>query len=73
MLMNNFVFFSQVKFIFGTLGKQKSINYFVAMKTLFPCYNLSDVLIWYIYSLGQQTSDIRKFPQEKIIWLKISP
>ena len=32
-LMNNFVFCSQVKFIFGTLGKRKSINYFVAMET----------------------------------------
>ena len=71
-LMNNFVFFSQEKFIFGTLGKQKSINYFVAMETLFPCYSPGDVLVWYICSLGQQTSDIRKFPQEQVIWLKIS-
>ena len=70
--MNNFVFCGQVKFIFGTLGKQKSISYFVEMETSFPCYSLGDVLIWYICSLGQQTSDIRKFPREQVIWLKIS-
>ena len=61
-LMNNFVFCSQVKFIFGTLGKRKSINYFVAMEISLPCYSLGDVLIWYICSLGQQKSNIRKFP-----------
>ena len=72
MLMNNFVFCSQVKFIFGTLGKRNSINYFVAMETLFPClihYSPGDVLIWYICSLGQQTSDIRNFTREQVIWL----
>ena len=60
--MNNFVFCSQVKFIFGTVGKRKSINYFVAMETLFPCYSSGDVPIWYICSSVQQISDIRKFP-----------
>ena len=59
--MNDFVFCSQVKFIFGTLGKRKSINYLVAMETLLSCYSPSDdVLICYICSLGQQTSEIRK-------------
>ena len=65
--MNNFVFYSQMKFIFGTIGKQKSINYLVVMKTL-SCYSLGDVLICYIYSFGQQTSGIRKSPQEQVIW-----
>ena len=61
--MNNFVFCGQVKFIFGTLEKRKSINYLVAMETLLSCYSASDVLICYICSLGQQTSEIRKsFP-----------
>ena len=59
--MTNFVFCCDVKFTFGTLGKQKSINYFVATENLFPCYS-PGVLIWYICSLGQQTSDIRKLP-----------
>ena len=71
--MNNFVFRSQAKFLFGTLGKQKAINYFVAIETLFPCYSPSDVLIWYIFSIGQQTSNIRKFTWEQIIWLKSLP
>ena len=35
----NSVFCSQVKFIFGTLGKRKSINYLVAMETLSSCYS----------------------------------
>ena len=69
--MNNFVFCSQVKFIFGTVGKRKSISYFVAMETLLPCPG--DVLICYICSLGQQISNIRKSPQEQVIWSKISP
>ena len=69
----NFAFCSQVKFIFGTVGKRKSISYFVAMETLLPCYSPGDVLIWYICSLAQQTSDIRKSPQEQVIWSKISP
>ena len=60
--INNFVFRSQVKFIFGTAGKRKSINYLVAMETLLPCYNTDDVLICYICSLGQRTFDIRKSP-----------
>ena len=49
-----FVFFSQVKFIFGTLGKRKSINYLVAMETLLSCHSLGDVLICCICSLGQK-------------------
>ena len=57
-----FVFFSQVKFIFGTLGKRKSINYLVAMETLLPCYSPGDVLICCICSLGQKASDIKKSP-----------
>ena len=36
--MNNSVLCGQVKFIFGRLGKQKSINYLVAMETSLPCY-----------------------------------
>ena len=36
------------------------------METSFPCYS-PGVLIYYIFSLGQQTSDIRKFPREQII------
>ena len=60
--MNNFVFCSQVMFIFGTLGKRKSINYLVAVETLLHCYSPGDVFICYICSLGQQTSDIRKSP-----------
>ena len=61
-----FVFFSQVKFIFGTLGKRKSINYLVAMETLLPCHGLGDVLICCICSLGQKTSDIRKSPRSRL-------
>ena len=71
--MNNFVFRSQVKFILSTVGKRKSISYFVAMETLLPCYSPGDVLICNICSLGQQTSNIRKSPQEQVIWSKISP
>ena len=67
-----FVFFSQVKFIFGTLGKRKSINYIVAMETLSPCHSLGDVLICCICSLGQKTSDIRS-PQEQVMWWKSLP
>ena len=66
-LKNNFVFCSQVKFIFGTLGKRKSINYFVAKETSFPCYNPDDALIQYICSFEQQPSDIRTFPREQVI------
>ena len=72
-----FVFCSQVKFIFGTLGKRKSINYLVVMKTLLPCYSPNDALICCICSLGQKTSDIKKSPppppQEQVIWWKSLP
>ena len=61
-----FVFYGQVKFIFGTLGKRKSINYLVAMETLLPCYSPGDVLICCIYSLGQKISDIRKSPRSRL-------
>ena len=61
-----FVFFSQVKFIFGTLGKRKSLNYLVAIETLLPCHSLGDVLICCICSLGQKTSDIRKSPRSRL-------
>ena len=56
----------QVKFIFGTLGKLKSINYLVGMKHLLPCCSPGDVPICCICSLGQKTSDIRKSPQEQV-------
>ena len=49
-----FVFYSQVKFIFGTLGKRKSINYLVAMEILLLCYSPGDVLICCICSSGQK-------------------
>ena len=71
--MSKFVFCRQVKFIFGTLRKQKSINYFVAIETSFPCYSPGDVLIWYICFLRKHRSDIRKCPQEQFTLLKISP
>ena len=61
-----FVFFSQVKFIFRTLEKRKSINYLVAMETLLPCHSLGDVLICCICSLWQKTSDIRKSPRSRL-------
>ena len=55
-----FVFCSQVKLKFDTLGKRKSINYLVAVETLLPCYSPGDVLICCICFLGQKTSDTRK-------------
>ena len=67
-----FVFYGQVKFIFGTLGKQTSINYLVAMETLLPCYSLGDVLICCICSLGLKIFDIRKSPGA-VYMVKISP
>ena len=38
------------------------MNDLVVMETVVPCYSPGDVLICYICSLGQQKSDIRKFP-----------
>ena len=68
-----FVFYSQVKFIFGTLGKRKSINYLVAMETLSPCYSPVDVFICCICSLGQKKSDIRKSPRSRLYGGNLSP
>ena len=61
-----FVFYGQVKLIFGTLGKRKSINYLVAMETLLLCYSPGDVLICCICSLGKKISDIRKSPRSRL-------
>ena len=61
-----FVFFSQVKFIFGTLGKRKSINYLIAMETLLSCHSLGDVLICCICSLGEKTPDVRKSTRSRL-------
>ena len=58
--------YGQVKFIFGTLGKRKSINYLVAMETLLPSYSPGDVLICCICSLGQKISDIRKSTRSRL-------
>ena len=73
-----FILFSQVKFIFGILGKRKSINYLVAMETLLPLsltvprHSLGDVLICCIYSLGQKHPTLRS-PLGAGYMVEISP